>query len=369
MAKIKEEKEQEILTPDKQIESFLKQKEYKDDHLNFEDDIKYSVSSGSLLLDIEMSGGIKPGILRASGVSEGGKTSLGLAFARNFQKNIQNSMVVLCLSEGRFSDEIVERSGIDLSPEKFFLFKCNVYETVISLIRELVKNNPTNKRYFFIIDSVDALIPKGDSDRPFTEANKIAGGALLGADFLRRMALGLNSRGHICYITSQVRSNVQINPYAKSDPKLTNASGGNALLHYSNWILEVQPRYKADIIFNKDEKPIGHFCKIMIRKSPNEKSGLEIKYPIKYGRKNGTSVWIEHEIKEMLFKWEHLKTSGAWVNTNKESSLIQEVYEKFKDFPEKFHGQDSVFEYLENNNEITQFFYNKFREFYLEIKK
>ena len=39
-----------------------------------------------------------------------------------------------------------------------------------------------------------------------------------------------------------------LNPYEKTDPKLTNASGGNAMLHYSDWILEFQPRYVKDII-------------------------------------------------------------------------------------------------------------------------
>ena len=73
----------EGLSPVEQIQSYLK--ENKGDHYNFENTPDYTVSSGSLLLDIEMGGGIRPSIIRASGVSEGGKTSCALSFARNFQ--------------------------------------------------------------------------------------------------------------------------------------------------------------------------------------------------------------------------------------------------------------------------------------------
>ena len=54
----------EGLTPLDQIQSYLK--DHKDEHFNFEKEPEYVVSSGSLLLDIEMSGGIRPSIIRAS---------------------------------------------------------------------------------------------------------------------------------------------------------------------------------------------------------------------------------------------------------------------------------------------------------------
>ena len=53
-----------MLTPEEQIEAYLENN--KGDHYNFEEERSYAVSSGSLLLDIEMGGGIGPGIIRAS---------------------------------------------------------------------------------------------------------------------------------------------------------------------------------------------------------------------------------------------------------------------------------------------------------------
>lgn len=159
---MKKKTKTEGTSPLDQIGAYLKQ--HSGDHYNFEEERTYTVSSGSLLLDIEMGGGIKPGIVRASGVTEGGKTSCALSFARNFQK-MDNSMVIYIKSEGRLSKDMVERSGIDTSEEKWFVYKSNVYESVIDFMRELVANNPTDTRYMFVIDSMDALVPRGDLEK------------------------------------------------------------------------------------------------------------------------------------------------------------------------------------------------------------
>ena len=158
------------VTPLDQINAYLESN--KGDHFNFEEERTYVVSSGSLLLDIEMGGGIGPGVIRASGITEGGKTSCALAFGKNFQK-MDNAMVVYIKSEGRLSNDMVERAGLSTDPEKWFVYKSNVYESVISLMRELVANNPTERKYMFIIDSMDSLVPKNDLEKPPEEANKV----------------------------------------------------------------------------------------------------------------------------------------------------------------------------------------------------
>ena len=56
MRKRKEDKASDSSSPLQQIESYLKQN--AGDHYNYEEERDYSVSSGSLTLDIEMGGGI-----------------------------------------------------------------------------------------------------------------------------------------------------------------------------------------------------------------------------------------------------------------------------------------------------------------------
>ena len=313
-------------------------------------------------MDIEMGGGIGPGVIRASGITEGGKTSCALAFARNFQK-MDNSMVVYVKSEGRLSNEMIERAGLDTDESKWFVYKSNVYESVINLMRQLVKDNSTDTRYMFIIDSMDSLVPKADLEKPPEEANKVAGGALLSADFLRKMALGLTTRGHICYMISQVRSKVSINPYEKTDARVTNASGGNALLHYSDWILEFQERHLKDVISTEPNGKgdlLGHWCKVVFRKSPNEKTGTLVRYPIKYRRKDGKSIWVEYEVVDMMLQWDMASRKGAWITISDE--VIEKGKESGLEITKQHQGVDNLRKYFEENKEIGKFMFYDFRD-------
>ena len=351
-------KAKETLSPADQIRSYLK--DNKKHHFNDDVEHNYTVSSGSLMLDLEMSGGIGPSIIRATVVSEGGKTSCALYFARNFQKTVKNAFVFYIKAEGRLSEDMIKRSGIDTDKNKFFIFKTNIYETVLDSIRNLIVDNPQDTRYFFVIDSMDALVPVNDIDRPFSESDKVAGGSVLASNFLKKMALPLTSKGHICFVISQVRSTVKVNQYEKSEPKLTNASGGNALIHYADWILEFQKRNSIDLIPSRSKEPEGHWCKISFCKSTNEKSGIQIKYPIKYGRTNGRSIWVEYEIVSLLKMFDMIKPSGAWISVEK--SFLEELDSKGFQIPEKIQGEDAFKKILEENVGLTEYLFEKFKK-------
>jgi len=342
-------------------------KDNKDSHYNFEDEQIFNVSTGSILLDSELGGSLEvPAIVRFTGVSGGGKTSAALLIMNNFLKTIPNAKGLLVKAEGRLNSNVKRISGVDFvdKPEdwdngKCFVLRSNVYENIATLILELIRNNPENTRYYFLIDSMDALISKNDLSKGFDDSAKVAAGAVLTSNFLRRIMLPLSTFGHICGLISQVRSNVQINPYAKGDPKLTNSSGGNALQHYADWIFEFQPRYKSDQIV-EDGKIIGHWSKILLRKTTNEKDGTEVTYPIRHGRSDGKSVWLEYEIADMLIQWGLAKKSGAWITFD--SGLIKDVKEDIdKDFPEKIQGMDQLRTFLENNQEICNYLFTKFK--------
>ena len=57
------------VSPEDILISYLKEKE--EEHYNFEPEINYKVSTGSLLLDIETGGGLGPGLHRFCGINEG----------------------------------------------------------------------------------------------------------------------------------------------------------------------------------------------------------------------------------------------------------------------------------------------------------
>lgn len=354
------------------LSSFLK--ENKDDHYNYEEEVYYKVSTGSLNLDIATSGGLCPGLHRFIGMNEGGKTSEALEVMKNFLKTVKDSKALLFKAEGRLSKEIKERSGIKFvsSADEWedgtcFVFECNIFETVSELMKDLIQNNDEGKKYMFMLDSVDGLMTKGDSLKSMTEATKVAGGAVISSMLMKRISLALSKRGHMAIFISQVRSDIKLDPYAANkDIRQTTATGGNALLHFANWILEFEPKFTKDLILEKPSerydqiknKIIGHNVKITIKKSTNETTNSKVQYPIKYGRKDGSSVWREYEIIDQILSWEFASAKGAWVTFA--DDIIEELKKENLELKKQHQGIDNLRSYLEDNKPIVDYFYNKF---------
>ena len=364
--KPKEEEKQDAVSSKSVLGSFLKEK--KEDHYNFEEAVNYRVSTGSLNMDMQTGGGLGPGLHRFVGFTEGGKTSASLEVMKNFLNTVPNSKGFYIKAEGRLSDEMRIRSGVkfvfdadEWEAGTCFVFESNIYETVVDAMRKLVMYNEEKNKYMFIIDSVDGLIAKNDLDKTFEESTKVAGGAVIAANLMKKISIALTKRGHMAIFISQVRSDIKLDPYSSAPIRQTSATGGNALLHFANFIFEFEPRFEGDIILKDPaikkadavKNPIiGHYCKIYIKKSPNEKSKNRVSYPIKYGRKDGRSVWLEKEIVDMLMTWELVSRSGAWYYTSDE---LRELAKKSgTELPEKFQGENAVFQFIENDEKLTK---------------
>lgn len=353
------------------LKMFLKQNE--DHHYNFEEEIDYRVSSGSLKVDFELEGGFGPGLHRFTGMNEGGKSSEALEVMKNFLK-MPNAKGVYIKAEGRLSSEMKARCGIDFTFDesdwdhgKCFVFDSNIYETVLDLMRVLVARNPEETRYCFVLDSLDGLIMKDDLEKGFEDSHKVAGGALLGAKFMQKMSIALAKRGHMAIFISQVRADIKLDPYSKAPVRQTTATGGNALLHFANYILEFEPRFKKDLILENPTQPIdqqknkilGHIAKITVKKSPNEKTNYTLEYPIKYGRTGGNSIWIEREVIDMLYMWGYINRKGAWISC--EEDFLSILKNNNFDFPEKIQGEANLNKELENNKDLVVFLINHFK--------
>lgn len=362
--------EEAVITPEQQAMALLKGN--KPDHYNFEDDNYYRTAASSLTLTIAMDGGHAPGAHRALGITTGGKTSCTLDLMFNFLKNGKGYRGVYVKSEGRLPPETKERSGITYVTDATewkdgtcLVLESNVYEFVFSFIGDLIRNNPTKTRYFIIVDSMDMMGKRDDLAKPFEEAGQVAGGALLTSVFFKKTSAALSKRGHYIWFISQVREAIKLNPYDKTPPRQGNASGAHATEHAGDWVLEFLPRFSDDIIrevpSDRNSKILGHYCRAKVIKSNNERYGTEIRYPIRYGRKNGTSVWVEREIIDLLIGWEQLtrKEKGSWL------SFVPTLREEVKketgfDLPEKVQGIDNAYRLLEDQPEVTAYLRARF---------
>ncbi len=374
MARTKKTEASKALTPNELISSFLKNNEK--DHYNYEEEHDYKVSSGSLVVDYELGGGFGPGLHRFTGINEGGKTSEALEVMKNFLQTVPNGRGFYIKAEGRLSKEMQSRSGVDFvfnsdewADGNCFVFECNIYETVVEALRMLVGKNTEGTKYCFILDSVDGLIAKGDMDKPFEDSKKVAGGAVIASDFMKRVSIALAKRGHMAIFISQVRADIKLDPYSKAPVRQTSATGGNALLHFANFILEFEPCFKTDQILQKPNekydqeknKIIGRHAKITVKKSPNEKTNSIISYPIIYGRKGGKSIWIEKEILDMMFLWDLANKKGAgWIEFDED--FIGMLKDEGMDFPVKIQGETQLASFLEENKDVKDFLVSYFKK-------
>ncbi len=363
----------EVVSASNQLEAFLKTNKY--DHFNFEEDVYYRVSSGSLNLDIEV-GGFTPGLHRLVGPASTGKTSAALEVVRNFFLEVPNSRAIHIKTEGRLSHEIMERSGLtfvhtatEWKNGTVFVFECNIYDTIVDLMRQLItkSNNTENIRYAFIIDSADGLVLKQDLEKGYGE-ERVAGAPMLTKKFLQRMAIGLAKFGHICFFLSQISTEIKLDPYVKNIPRQSIGSGGRALEHWANLVLEYQPRFQSDLILEKPtDKPdrinnriLGHFCKVQVKKSDNEKNFVTVSVPIHYGQKAGKSIWREYEVLDALLMFQLLDKKAAWFYLD--PTLHAEMKAVNLDVPEKFQGVNNLRAFLSENESVTNFLFEKFKK-------
>jgi RecA/RadA recombinase len=359
------DKKKQPPTPQEQAEAYLKGNATL--HYNFEESQYYKTPSSSLELTARMGGGLPNGAHRLVGVTTGGKSSISLDFMLQFLRARANRRGLYVKAEGRLPPEMMVRSGVPFvtKAEEWvdgtcLILESNVYECIFGFMGQLIRNNPYKTQYFFVLDSMDMIARQEDIEKPISEAQRVAGGALITSTFLKQTAIALEKRGHTCIFISQVRDEIK-GQYEKRLPRQGNASGGHALEHQGTWVLETLPRFKDDRITEGDDKVVGHYCKLRIIKGTNETDGSELRYPIRYGRKGGNSVWVGREIGDMMLGWEQVSKAGSWLKIVQ--SLRDEVKENTGiELPEQVQGMAKLYDVIEGDPKVQSFLFEKFNE-------
>ncbi len=349
-------------------------KDAKTEHHNETKKRDWRVSTGSLLLDVA-TGGIRPSLTRLCGVNNGGKTPQMLEIVRNILKDVPKSKALWVIAEGRgLSAENMARCGLkfvtkaeDWEPGTVFVLYTNIFELVIKVIKDLVKDNPNDNVYAFVIDSVDGLMLRDDALKEITESNRVAGVPMLAKKMLQSLSLGMFTYGHWMGLISQVTAEIKLDPYSKAPNRGGMFSGGNSLLHGSDVIIQYEPSYPGDFILDGagkmndgKTKPIGQNVKVTLVKSMIETSRkTTVVYPIRYGRKP-SGIWVEREIADMVLAWGLATRTGAWIAFT--PAIRAELKDKGIEIPEKVQGLDNLYALFEENRAATEYLFGKFGE-------
>jgi RecA/RadA recombinase len=338
---------------------------------NRSEKILTKVSTGSLKLDAEIA--LTQGIHRFCGPAGAGKTSEAAEVCRNFLNKYQKAKVLWVKAEGRLSDNIQNRSGVKFVTSEdaweygtAFILECNTFEIITKFLDALMKAFYENgERLLVIIDSLDGVKLKSDQDNEIGK-ERTAGVPLMLKRYLQRSYFLVANSGTMIIIISQVSASPRADNTAA--PQLTPGAGGNAALHWSNYILEFGSRYWGDNIledpkakYEPEKNPIiGHWSTVTIKKSDKENENKRIKYPIKHGRADGRSVWVEDEIIEFAEAWGLLIVSGSWFSFPAE--VIKDVKDKLKvDLEPKLQGKNKIIKYFEENPKITQYLFERIK--------
>lgn len=373
MARKKIEAEESDSLDIDQIDSLLESKELKGKHLGSRsgDEIEDQdvISTGSFILDEFLGGGFRSSMwVRFYAPPESGKTSISLCWGKKWQDFYpEEGMVIYFNAEGRINRDLLERSEIDTSKAKFRIIDTNYSDAIWSIIEKLIYNNPTHKKYFFIVDSTDACVREQDSAgiKEIGDSEKIGGTATILSAAGKRLSLLFNRRGHFLFMCSQVRDKISKSPMAVQGAK--DASGGNAPKFYSSLTVEIKPSWTKTNIYDSTvegeettKTPIGKMAELKFHKTFHEKSGQTVMYPVKYGIKGG--VWKAEEARMVAVSWGLIivKASGRF-------NFNDDFYEEMKavniEMPQAYIGVKSLRDALENNPSAVDLIFNKVKSF------
>ena len=87
----------------------------------------------------------------------------------------------------------------------------------------------------------------------------------------------------------------------------------------------------------------------------------QVRYPIRYGRTGGNSVWKEKEIMDMMFAFQ--MADKVKCGSPSQESLIDELKSKEIEHEAKFQGEQKLLNHLESNPELSNFLYEEFKNF------
>ncbi|CAK9326712.1 unnamed protein product [Citrullus colocynthis] len=294
------------------------------------------VSSGSFALDIALGiGGFPKGrVIEIYGPEASGKTTLALHVIAESQK--QGGYCVFVDAEHALDPALAQAIGVNT--ENLLLSQPDCGEQALSLVDTLIRSGSVD---VVVVDSVAALVPKGELDGEMGDAH-MAMQARLMSQALRKLSHSLSLSQTVLIFINQVRSKLSTFGGFGGPTEVT--CGGNALKFYASMRLNI----KRIGLVKKGEETLGSQVQVKVVKNKLAPPFRIAQFELEFGK----GICKESEIINLGLKYKFMSKAGAFYSFNGRS----------------FHGKDALKTFLSENEDAREGLITKLRDKLLDAE-
>ncbi|XP_057433745.1 DNA repair protein recA homolog 3, mitochondrial-like [Lotus japonicus] len=280
------------------------------------------VSTGSFALDIALGiGGLPKGrVVEIFGPEASGKTTLALHVISEAQK--LGGYCAFVDAEHALDKTLAESIGVNT--KNLLLSQPDCGEQALSLVDTLIRSGSVD---VVVVDSVAALVPKGELDGEMGDAH-MAMQARLMSQALRKLCHSLSLSQCILIFINQVRSKISTFGGFGGPTEVT--CGGNALKFYSSVRLNI----KRIGLVKKGEETLGSHVLVKVVKNKHAPPFKTAQFELEFGK----GICRDAEIIELSIKYKLIRKSGSFYEYNGRN----------------YHGKDALKRFLADSGSTEE---------------
>ncbi|KAK8649897.1 hypothetical protein V6N13_139550 [Hibiscus sabdariffa] len=298
------------------------------------------VSTGSFALDVALgTGGLPKGrVVEIYGPEASGKTTLALHVIAEAQK--QGGYCVFVDAEHALDPALAETIGVNT--ENLLLSQPDCGEQALSLVDTLIRSGSVD---VIVVDSVAALVPKGELDGEMGDAH-MAMQARLMSQALRKLSHSIIIANHIDFYKSGAEFSQdfrsKLSTFAGFGGPTEVTCGGNALKFYASVRLNI----RRTGFVKKGEEIVGSQVVVKIVKNKLAPPFKNAEFELEFGK----GISREAEIIDLATKHKFVTKAGSFYAYN----------------DRKIHGKEAFKRFLAENESAREELATKLREKLLE---
>lgn len=285
------------------------------------------ISTGSIGLDMALGvGGLPAGrIVEIYGPESSGKTTIAIHTIAQSQK--KGGICAIIDAEHAFDASYARKLGVDV--DNLIISQPDYGEQGLEIADRLISSGAVD---VVVIDSVAALVPKGELDGEMGES-KMGLQARLMSQALRKLTATISRTGCCCIFINQLREKIGV---MFGNPETT--TGGNALKFYASVRLDIR---RVSQIKDGDVAS-GNRTRVKVVKNKVAPPFRQVEFDIIFGE----GISKVGEIIDMGVELNILQKSGSWFAYG-DSKIGQ--------------GRDAVKQFLHDNPEMMEEIETKIR--------